>query len=98
VYLDLSMSSQEQSYSKGSSRSLNYTVIANRGHSLDVDINGIPEMVSSDRVRPTQQKTALAHKSTDPTSLDVHFKGSKPVSDQNDWTGGKSEVSTEARA
>jgi len=102
VCLDLSKSSQEQTLLERAKSKLEfksqgpYTVIANHGHSLDVDINGIPERVSSDRVRPAQQTTAVAQNSTDPTSPDVHGKSSTPVGDQHDPTGGKLDTSTEA--
>jgi len=65
VFVDFSESSKEDSVLGRARNKLDfktfgpYTVVHNFGHSLDIEIDGIPERVSSDRVRPAPKPTAV---------------------------------------
>jgi len=75
VYLDLSKSSQEQALLESFERAKSklefksqgpYTIIANHGHSLDVEINGIPEKpYSLPEIVNTRESTASVPKANE---------------------------------
>jgi len=73
VFVDFTESSHDETKLERSKSKLDYktggpyTVIANFGHTFDVEIDGIPERLSSDRVRPAPLTTTAV----DNTSPDL---------------------------
>ncbi len=56
-------------------------VIENHGHTLDIDVNGIPECISPDRVRPAPGN--VEHRESDDPDTDIITNGiGEPIIDK----------------
>jgi len=75
VFLHLEGTSQEETLlgrtrSKLDFKSLGpYVVISNNGHTFDIDVEGIPERVSSDRVRPAPSSSIVQAEADNETEV-----------------------------
>ncbi len=59
-----------------------FVVIANHGHTLDIEVNGIPECIASDRVRPAPRRVE-PQKSDVPDTESVRDEIEKPAGRTN---------------
>jgi len=72
LFIDISKSSKEETLLEHKKLKLHfksqgpYTVIATYGHSMDVEVDSIPERVSSDRVRPAPNTTTQVDSTVTP--------------------------------